>query len=299
MMKTKPIIVGLGEILWDLLPDGKVLGGAPANVACHAGRLGGESYVVSAVGKDKPGREILHKLKRMGLKSEYISVDVAHPTGIVTVKLDKIGVPDFTIHTGVAWDYIPWNDNLHELAKKADAICFGSLAQRLETSRKTIRNFLLQSKKECLRIFDVNLRQSFFNKEILKESLKISDFFKLNDDELPVISKMFSANGSEHDISLKILDEFNLKLIAVTKGSKGSSLYTRDEVSSYKVPEVNVVDTVGAGDAFTAVLIMGLLRGLPLKKIHENATEIAAFVCTQKGATPKLPVNYITKFMNF
>jgi len=298
-MKTKLVIVGLGEILWDLLPDGKVFGGAPANFAYHTSCLGAESYVISAVGKDKDGMEILHKLKSMGLKYDYIALDNVHPTGTVTVKLDNNGIPDFTIHTDVAWDYIPWNDSLPDLAKRSDAICFGSLAQRMEISRKTILNFILHSKKECLKIFDVNLRQSFYNKEIIEESLKISDVFKLNDDELPVISKIFDLNGSEHEILSKILNKFNLKLIALTKGSKGSVLYTKDMISTLNSPEVKVVDTVGAGDAFTAVLVMGLLKGLPLKEIHNYASEIAAFVCTKKGATPKLPVKYLTKFKNF
>jgi len=296
--KNKPVIVGLGEVLWDLLPGGKELGGAPANFACHSQCLGSKSYVVSSVGEDDLGDEMLDYIDVLGLDRQHITIDSKHPTGTVTVKLDEDGIPDYIIHEDVAWDNILWNEDLKKLSAKTDAVCFGSLAQRSDISRTTIQKFLQLTRKNCLHVFDVNLRQSFYNKQIIEKSLKLTDIIKLNEKEFTEIAEMFSFTGTETGILSKLMNEFDIQLIALTKGAEGSILYTKTEDSFYKVPAVKVVDTVGAGDSFTGALIMGLLRKFPLKTVHKHAAEISAFVCTQKGATPELPGNLTERFKN-
>ena len=282
----KHLIVGLGEILWDLLPGGKQLGGAPANFAYHAMALGAESHPVSAVGDDGPGAEILARLGDAGLDTRTVAVLPGRPTGTVTVKLDAGGIPDFTIHEGVAWDHIPFSPGLKNLAAETDAVCFGTLAQRSDTSRTTIRRFLECTQPDCLRICDVNLRQKFYSRGIIHESLVLSDVLKLNDQELPVLAKLLSMKGTESAIIAELFSVYELDLVALTLGEKGSRLFRRDDESFLEAPKVRVADTVGAGDAFTAALAVGLLTGLPLRTLHENATRLAAFVCTQRGAMP-------------
>jgi fructokinase len=286
-------IAGVGEILWDLLPAGKQLGGAPANFAYHAQALGARSEVVSAISNDALGKEILARLKAIEVSTEYISIDKDHPTGTVEVRLDRHGKPDFIIHSNVAWDYIPFSERLEQLAKKLDAVCFGSLAQRSSMSKNTIQKFITSTSDKCLRIFDINIRQSFYNAELIEENLKISNCLKLNEDEFPLLSALFSIHGSEEEIIDNLLKIYELDIIALTKGKEGSALYTKSSKSLMKSPEVEIVDTVGAGDAFTAAMCHGLLEGFPLNILHENATRIAAFVCTQKGATPVLPTKLI------
>lgn len=288
-MDSKPCIVGLGEILWDMLPDGKQLGGAPANFAYHAKAVGGQSHVVSSVGDDELGREVFERLNQIHLNHEFIAVDPQHPTGTATVELDSQGSPDFTIHENVAWDYLTFSSGLKDLAARTDAVCFGSLAQRSEVSRKTIYSFLESVSPDCLCIFDINLRQSFFSKAIISESLKFGDVLKLNDDELLLVSELLSIAGSESEIMSKLLNGFQLKLVALTKGREGSRLISPEGDSYYRSRVVEeVVDTVGAGDAFMAAVVVGLLENLPLETIHKNATSVAAQVCMKKGATPTL-----------
>lgn len=290
MDNREHIVVGAGEILWDLLPEGKRLGGAPANFAYHAKALGERSVVVSSVGSDEPGKQILSKLDKLGLGHKYIKIDTEHLTGTVTVKLDENGSADYIIHRNVAWDFIPLSTQLLELAAKADAVCFGSLCQRSKVSRGTIKAFLAATHLDCIRIFDINLRQSFYNKDILHSSLKVSDVLKLNIDEFAVLSELFVIAGSESDILAELLRRYNLRLIALTRGSMGSRLYTREGDCECKaVTPAKIVDTVGAGDCFTAALAVGLLRGYELDKINYQANRIASFVCSQTGATPKLP----------
>jgi fructokinase len=281
-------IAGIGEILWDLLPVGKQLGGAPANFAYHAQSLGASSYPVSAVGDDVLGKEIVDQLNDINLETKYIEISRIHPTGTVEVKLDENGKPDFTIHKNVAWDYISFQPQINELAGELDALCFGSLAQRSEISRESIRKMIESTAVDCLRIYDINLRQNYYNAKLIEDSLNQANCFKLNEDEFPIVANMFSITGSENEILEELLSRFELKIIALTKGSEGSVLITPDESSFLKSAEVQVVDTVGAGDAFTAALGVGLLRGLPIKIIHEHATRLSAFVCTQNGATPAL-----------
>ena len=288
-MNSKPCIVGLGEILWDMLPDGKQLGGAPANFAYHAKALGGQSYVVSAVGGDELGREVFEQLNRIHLNHEYIAVDPQHSTGTATVELDSQGSPEFTIHENVAWDCITFSSGLKDLAARTDAVCFGSLAQRSEVSRKTLFSFLESVPPDCLCVFDINIRQSFFSKAIILESLKCADVLKLNEDELLLVSELFSIAGSESEIMSKLLNGFQLQLVALTKGREGSRLISLEGDSCYPSRVVEeVVDTVGAGDAFMAAVVVGLLENLHLETIHNNATNAAAQLCMQKGAIPAL-----------
>lgn len=280
-------VAGIGELLWDLLPKGKQLGGAPCNFAYHASQAGCESFVVSAVGTDKLGKEILTIFDELAIDKTYIQQTEDFPTGTVTVSLDGNGIPSYIIHENVAWDNIAWNSSLEALAKSVDAVCFGSLAQRDTVSRQTILNFLNTTKTGCLRVFDINLRQSFYNKETILKSLNLANILKLNDDELPLVAKIIGLQGNDDELLSQLMNSFSLKMIALTKGAKGSLLMTENEKTIMEVPKVKIADTVGAGDAFTAVLIAGLLQKEELNKIHESATSVAAFVCTQDGAMPE------------
>ena len=284
----KNVVIGIGEILWDILPSGKRLGGAPANFAYDAAALGARGCIVSAVGNDSPGREIIERIRQAGLDSEYIAIDARYPTGTGTVRVNAKGVPSFTIHEGAAWDNIEFTGITENLAAAADAVCFGTLAQRSETSRKSIFRFIESVPTDCLCIFDVNLRQRYYSSEIIRESLQKCDVLKLNEQELPVISEILSISGSESEILQRMILDCGLKLVALTLGEKGSRLASSSEVSFLEAMKVPVVDTVGAGDAFTAALTMGLLQRLPLRVIHENATRLAGFVCTHHGAASEM-----------
>ena len=286
---TKPIIVGLGEVLWDLLPGGKQFGGAPANFAYHAAAQGAEAKVVSCVGWDELGEEILARIDAMGLSREHIAVDDAHPTGTVSVELDAQGKPEYIIHTNVAWDFIPKKPAVLAPAKQANAVCFGSLAQRSNVSRDTIRVFLAATPPDCLRIFDINLRQDFYNREIITTSLESANVLKLNDEELPVVAELLSLTGNEETLLASLIERYSLTAIALTKGSKGSVLVSPSERSVHLGVSAEIADTVGAGDSFTAVLATGLLRGWDLDTINDRANRVAAYVCTQSGAAPEMP----------
>lgn len=282
-------LVGLGEILWDILPGGKQLGGAPANFAYHAQALGAQGVVVSCVGDDLSGKEISARLDQLRLTRDYIALDKEHPTGTVTVQLDKDGKPDYTIHENVAWDFIPSDSALAELAGQANAVCFGSLCQRSAVSRKTIGEFLQATKRDCIRVFDINLRQSYFNRETIHNMLQLSDVLKLNDEELSVVAELLRMSGSETDTLSQLTDTYALRLIVLTRGANGSRLFGQGGDSSHHGFAADVADTVGAGDAFTAAITLGLLHDRPLDAINEQANRLAAFVCSQRGATPKLP----------
>ena len=280
-------VAGIGELLWDLLPKGKQLGGAPCNFAYHASQAGCESFLISAIGTDELGKEILSIFDELGIDKTYIQQTRDFPTGTVTVSLDADGIPSYIIHEKVAWDNIGWNSSLEALAKSVDAVCFGSLAQRNTVSRQTILNFLNITRTDCLRVFDINLRQSFYNQETILKSLDLANILKLNDDELPLVAKILRLHGNDDELLSQLMNRFSLKMIALTRGAKGSLLMTGNEKSVMEVPKVKIADTVGAGDAFTAVLLAGLLQHHELKKIHETATRVAAFVCTQDGAMPE------------
>jgi fructokinase len=291
--KRKFIMVGLGEILWDVLPDGKQLGGAPANFAYHAQALGGQGVVVSCIGNDELGKEILSSLDELQLQRQYVSVDNSHPTGTVTVKLDEGGKPDYIIHENVAWDFIPFNSSLSVLAAQTAAVCFGSLCQRSPVSRKTIRSFLAATGADCIRVLDINLRQSYFNREIINTMLELSNVLKLNDEELAVVANLLGITGSETDILSQLAERYALRLIALTRGASGSRLYAQGEDSNHQGFPAQIADTVGAGDSFTAAMTLELLNGKNLDTINKYANRVASFVCSQSGATPKLPDSLI------
>lgn len=288
-MNAHPLVVGIGEILWDLLPSGKQMGGAPANFAFQARALGARSVIVSAVGDDESGREIFRVLDDRNLDRRHISVALSVPTGSVSVSLDAEGVPQYIIHENAAWDFISWTPRISELAAGTEAVCFGTLAQRSDVTRKTIRAFLDAVRPECLRVFDLNLRQSYYGREIIRSLLERSNILKLNEDELRVVAGLFSFSGSESDLLHRLLDEYPLDLIALTKGRAGSRLFGRRSESLHPGFPVETADTVGAGDAFTAALVMGLLKKKNLDDIGEWANRIAGFVCSRKGAWPEIP----------
>ena len=284
----KNIIVGLGEILWDLLPGGKVLGGAPANFAYQTSQFGFEGYAVSAIGKDALGDEIIESLSSKSLNHKIERV--GFPTGTVQVTLDGKGIPQYEICENVAWDNIPFTPEIEDLARKASTVCFGSLAQRSEVSHKTILRFLELLPNDALKVFDINLRQHFYSKEIIDNSLKHSNILKINDDEVVIVAELYGWNGlKEADICRKLVEMYHLKLVILTKGTNGSYVITSGEEFFRPTPKVTVADTVGAGDAFTAGFVASLLRGKTIPEAHKTAVEVSAFVCTHHGAMPVLP----------
>ncbi|MDE6023538.1 MAG: carbohydrate kinase [Muribaculaceae bacterium] len=286
----KDFVVGMGEALWDILPEGKKIGGAPANFAYHVSQFGLPSCVVSAVGDDHLGKEILDNFTSKGL-NQLISV-VPYPTGTVQVELDEAGIPIYDIKENVAWDNIPYNEALEGLAKETKAVCFGSLAQRNVVSRATINKFLdaMPMTDESLVVFDVNLRQGFYNKEILCNSMERCNILKINDEELVTVSRMFGYPGIDlQDKCWILLGKYNLKMLILTCGVNGSYVFTPGNVSFQPTPKVEVADTVGAGDSFTAAFIASILKGKSVPEAHSIAVRTSAFVCTKKGAMPVLP----------
>ncbi len=288
-------VVGLGELLWDLLPDGKKLGGAPANFAYHARALGDEGLPVSRIGADPLGREMSGRLDELGLPAKYVQVDPRRPTGTVHVALDARGVPTFTITPEVAWDHLAWDRELEALAAKADAVCFGSLAQRSPVSRATIRAFLSATRPGCLRVFDVNLRQSWYSPEVLRDSLERSSIVKLNETELPVVLEALGlgdGRGLEEGCR-RLRGAFRLALACLTLGPEGSLLCAASETLRSPGVKVEVADTIGSGDAFTAVLCHHWLRGAPLERTAEAANRYGAWVASQVGPTPAAPAELL------
>lgn len=291
-------VVGVGEVLWDLLLTGPQLGGAPANFAYHARALGAHVHVVTRVGNDDYGREITRRFHEMGLPDTTVQVDEAASTGLAKVELSGDGLAHFTILENVAWDYISVADEALAAVRDADAICFGSLAQRNELSRRTIQQLVAATPATALRVFDINLRQRFYSREVIEESLQLANVFKLNDDELPTLAKMFSLGGSPEQQIKRLAETFGLRLIALTRGADGSLLYQTGDRKWSDCPSrpVKVVDTVGAGDSFTAALVLGLLRKMDLDEINSIANDVARYVCSQAGATPSLPPEFAQKF---
>ena len=280
-------IVGLGEVLWDMLPGGKQLGGAPANFAYITSLLGDEGLVASRLGADELGSAALKRLSDLHLTTSYLQTDGQHPTGCVRVEVDQSGQPRFEIARSVAWDYLEWTSVWQELAQKADAVCFGSLAQRAPTSRATIRQFVHAMRSEAVRVFDVNLRQSFYSAEILADSMKLADIVKLNHDELPRIMSLFDLTHVDETASARrLIALHNLKLVCVTRGNRGSLLVSGERWSDHPGYEIKVADTVGAGDAFTAGLLHQYLRGQSLREMGDMANRLGAWVASSVGATP-------------
>ena len=283
------IVVGIGEALWDVLPEGKKIGGAPANFAYHVSQFGLDGRTVSAVGEDKLGTEILENFYE---KKLYSMIErVPYPTGTVQVELDAEGIPCYDIKEGVAWDNIPYTSALEGLAKQTSAVCFGSLAQRSVVSRETINKFLdAMPEGNTLKVFDINLRQGFYTKEILCNSIKRCNVLKINDEELVTVSRMFGYPGIDlQDECWILLAKYNLKMLILTCGVDGSYVFTPGNVSFVETPKVEVADTVGAGDSFTATFVAALLKGMPITEAHRLAVEVSAFVCTQNGAMPVIP----------
>jgi len=283
----KKRVVGLGEVLWDLLPDRAYLGGAPANFAYITTLMGDQGIVASRVGEDSHGIEALRRMEELGLNIDHVGTDREHPTGTVKVQLDGNGQPRFDIAHPVAWDFLQWTLDWQHLAETIDAVCFGSLAQRSEDSRSTIRQFLAATAPGTLKVFDVNLRQSYYSQEILSESMRLADIVKLNEDELP---KIMSLGGLPHKDELssaqRLLQDYDLKIVCVTRGGRGSLLVRGKEVSEHPGFKVHVADTVGSGDAFTAGLVHEYLHGASLGLMNEVANLVGAWVASEVGAMP-------------
>jgi fructokinase len=295
-------VIGLGEALFDCLPTGRKLGGAPANFAYHVSQFGFDSCAISAIGKDELGQEIIDTFDKVGL--HYCLPKVDFPTGTVQVTLNDKGIPQYEICLGVAWDNIPLTDELLAIAKEAKAVCFGSLAQRSATSRATINAMLEAMPADTLKVFDINLRQSWYSAEVIENSLKHSNILKINDEELDVVAPMLLnvevnpeqliATDKEKTLQVcrQLIEGYALDMVILTCGTNGSYVITKDEYSFVPTPKVEVADTVGAGDSFTGSFIAKLLQGASIKDAHETAVKVSAFVCTQSGAMPVLPQEY-------
>jgi fructokinase len=282
-------VVGTGEALWDLFPDGAVWGGAPGNVACHAAGLGATALMISRVGRDNLGDRGVATLESLGVDCRHVQRDGVHPTGTVGVSLSAAGEARYEIAADVAWDHIAWDPALEQLAASASAVCFGTLAQRSAVSRRTIRRFVSEA-GGALRVFDVNLRQRFHSPELIRESLALADVLKLNDEELPTVAAACGIPVADPVATARDLaTRHELRLVALTRAAAGSVLVADGRTSELPARATTVVDTVGAGDAFTAALIVGLLLNRPLETIHDHASRLAAFVCGQRGGTPPIP----------
>ncbi len=297
-MAEPALVVGLGEVLWDLLPSGKVLGGAPANFAYMANVLGEKGIVASRVGNDGLGREARKVMHELGLDSSFVQQDEVHETGCANVYIDSVGQPSFTIKESVAWDFMQWTPAWEQLATRTDVVCFGSLAQRSAVSAATIERFLATMRKDALRVFDVNLRQSFYTLDVLHKSFRLADILKINDEELSQVTAAFKMGvGPEETLARKLLREFDLKVVCLTRGARGSLLVSGEQSVNHKGLRIKVADAVGAGDAFTACLVHHYLRGYSLEETSEFANRLASWVATQTGATPPITENQLQNLL--
>lgn len=288
---NKPLVIGMGEALWDVLPEGRKIGGAPANFAFHAGQAGMDARVVSAVGRDALGDETLLTLQQKGLNTDAVA-RVDFPTGVVQVTLGEGGIPQYDICEGVAWDNIPFTPALDELARNAQAVCWGSLAQRSEVSRNCIYRFLdaMPSEQGRLKVFDINLRQHFYSIDVIEASCQRANVLKINEEELVIVSELLRLGTPQVEQQCRLLMErFSLDMLVLTCGCNGSYIFTPVETSFRVTPQVQVADTVGAGDSFTATLVADLLKGASVGVAHEHAVQLAAYVCTQQGAMAEWP----------
>ncbi len=284
-MKKK--VVGLGEVLWDLFPGRSCLGGAPANFAYITTLMGDQGIVASRVGEDSRGLEALRRMEELGLDIDHVQTDRDHPTGTVKVELDGNGQPRFEIAHPVAWDFLDCSEDWQRLADKADAVCFGSLAQRSQKSHETIRSFVGATSSDTLKVFDVNLRQSFYSAEILSESMRLADIVKVNDEELPKIMSLSKfAHKDELSSAKRLIDTYELKVFCITRGGRGSLLVRNGDTSAHPGFKVRVADTVGSGDAFTAGLVHEYLHGASLDLMNEVANLVGAWVASEVGAMP-------------
>lgn len=284
-MNSQQTIVGVGEVLWDILPAGRQLGGAPANFAYCSHLLGNRGIVVSGTGSDALGNELRECLGESGLTDKYIQTDPEHPSGTVNVKVDSAGQPEFEITFPVAWDFLKWGADLEQLARLCDSVCFGTLAQRSVQSRRTIQEFLDATKDCCLRVFDVNLRQAFYSAEIILQSLITSTAIKLNEHELPIVADLLKT--PVNDFCQTILNRFDLQFVCVTRGARGSVLFGRNGMHEHSGFQIKVEDTVGSGDAFTAGLVHEYLRGSSLAQMNDTANRMGAWVASKAGGMPR------------
>ncbi len=288
-------IIAIGEIVWDCLPAGNQLGGAPLNFAFFAKELSAQAYAVSAVGNDELGDETLHVASATGVNLDFVQRNDL-PTSRVLVTLDENGIPQYEIVEGVAWDAVECPDSALELVRDASVICWGSLAQRTEKSRQSVLSMLSAAPASCLKVFDINIRQHYYSLEVIKNSLEYADILKLNEDELPLVAEMLGMTGSEEAVISEIIERYSLKYVVYTHGADFSRVYGAEGLLSHQdTPKVKVADTVGAGDSFTAVLVTSLLQGRDIATAHALAVEVAAFVCTQHGAINSLPEEIISK----
>ena len=293
------IMVGLGEVLWDNLPSGRVLGGAPANFAYMANVLGDQGIVASCVGNDDLGREACRALQQLGLETTYVQRDDEHDTCTAEVTIDSAGQPTFSIKESVAWDFLRWTPEWEELSARADVVCFGSLAQRSPTSAQTIERFLLHAPKDALRVCDVNLRQSFYDRKVLRRSLDHAQIVKLSEQELLRVSSLLGLDGRNDEMLAKrLLNQCDVRLVCITRGARGSLLVTEDQCVEHNGFQVKVADAVGAGDAFTACLAHHYLRGRPLEEISDIANRFASWIVTQTGATPAIKGEQLQGILN-
>ncbi|MCP9495767.1 MAG: PfkB family carbohydrate kinase [Pyrinomonadaceae bacterium MAG19_C2-C3] len=289
MNSNQKIVVGTGELLWDVLPEGRRLGGAPANFAYHATTLGNRGIIASRVGVDARGAEAVEELSNRDVETLYVQRDATHRTGSVEVALDASGQASYNIRSSVAWDFLEWSEAWQKLARETDAVCWGTLAQRAAQSRRTINSFLNATPTKALRIFDVNLRQSFFSAEVVDESLKQANVVKLNHEELPCVLNTLDLHNDNQSIKGRaraLLERYELNIVCITRGANGSVIIGEHDMDEHAGFAVKVVDTIGAGDAFTAALADGLLRGLSIKEINEGANRLGAHVASQTGAMP-------------
>ena len=287
-MTSKPVVLSIGEILWDVLPTGKRAGGAPVNFSYHAAKNGAEGYAISAVGRDDLGRELEKAVQEAGVDAVLQHND--HPTSTVEVQLTE-GIPQYVFKPDVAWDHLEYTDDLAGLASKADAVCYGTLSMRSSQSRETCLQVLRHTKSHAMRFFDINLRGTFYSKDLIQELLDMATVFKLNDEELVTLRDMFRVPGATDDeLCHWFMDQWHLDTIVLTAGNDYSTIYLADGQSSHlPTPEITVADTVGAGDAFSGTFAINRLLGASLTQSHRAAVNTAAFVCTQPGAWPEYP----------
>lgn len=299
-MPAKPIVVGLGELLWDCFADHRRPGGAPANVAFHAQQLGDQGVVCTRIGEDPLGDELLSYLADNSLSTDYIQSDALHPTGWVTVHAQRADAPAYTIHEEVAWDYLQPDPALLGLMRQSAAVCFGTLAQRNSVARKTIYSALAATGEECLRVYDVNLRQQWYTERWVHDSLARSTICKLNLDEVSIVGDLLRLNT--HDprrFAEEIFRRYPVQLVCVTRAEGGCLLIDRTESADLPAPSVEVVDAVGAGDSTTAAIIHAQLRGWPLDITCQLANAIGALVVQHQGAMPPLATEYAELLKQF
>ncbi|MDR0574226.1 MAG: carbohydrate kinase [Tannerella sp.] len=287
MKNSKPLVAGIGELLWDVFPDRRKAGGAPINLVYHAARMGAKGCAISAVGNDDAGAELVRELEEKGICNFIEKVE--YPTGNVIVELNADGSPVYTITEGVAWDYMPLTQRAIDLIREADAVCFGTLAQRSPVSHETINALLNYAPESAIRLFDINLRRHYYSRVLIEESLRKANVFKLNDEELATLRRMFDMGGSDDDVCRTFIEKYDLRYLVLTAGSVSSTIYSRDDTSVIPTPKITVEDTVGAGDSFSGAFVYSILTGKSLREAHKTAVDVAAFVCTQRGAWPSCP----------